>query len=187
MRIPSSAFAVGRYAAGLLLVAGSLALMSAPRKTQFTVHDRAYYASADTVNFVRPGLAISIVSSGIDTHGNISLPYHLADPNGAPLDALGIQTPGTFSLRYVLAYIPKGQKQYVTYNTRTQTAGGVTVTQATGDTTGTVTTVALGEYIYKFGTKAPANYDATASHRMAVYGSRNLTEFDLGTNYDDTW
>ena len=62
MRIPSSAFAVGRYAAGLLLVAGSLALMSAPRKTQFTVHDRAYYASAETVNFVRPGLSISIVS-----------------------------------------------------------------------------------------------------------------------------
>jgi OmcA/MtrC family decaheme c-type cytochrome len=185
MRIPRSVFAIGRYAVGLLLVAGSLALMSAPKKTQFTVHDRAYYAAADTVNFVRPGLKITIVSSTVDKDGTISIRYKLSDPKDQPLDLQGIQTPGTLSVRYVAAYIPKGETQYVTYNTRTSTSGGVTVTQATGDTTGTVTTVALGEYIYKFGLKAPATFDATASHRVSVYGSRNLTEFDLGTDYDD--
>jgi OmcA/MtrC family decaheme c-type cytochrome len=33
-------------------------------------------------------------------------------------------------------------------------------------------------------------WDKTATHRIGIYGSRNLTEFDLGTNYDDetiTW
>jgi OmcA/MtrC family decaheme c-type cytochrome len=48
--------------------------------------------------------------------------------------------------------------------------------------------VAVGEYIYTFKTKAVAKdgsaFDATATHRMGLYGSRNLTEFDLGTNYD---
>jgi OmcA/MtrC family decaheme c-type cytochrome len=46
-----------------------------------------------------------------------------------------------------------------------------------------------GEYVYTFKTKAAGNgstaWDPTLTHRIGIYGSRNLTEFDLGTNYDD--
>src|SRR5262249_40273941 len=63
-----------------------------------------------------------------------------------------------------------------------------TAIQAGADSGGTTQTVTLGEYIYTFRTKAVAKdggaFDASATHRVGVYGSRNLSEFDLGTNYD---
>ncbi|HEV3201594.1 MAG TPA: OmcA/MtrC family decaheme c-type cytochrome [Bryobacteraceae bacterium] len=184
MRIPS-ALVVGRYAVAFTLVAGSMFLLSAEKKAGFTKHDKAYYADASTVNFVRPGLNITIVSAKIASDGTISVDYKLADPKGLPLDAAGIQTPGSISPRFLAAYIPNGQSQFVSYITTTATAvvGGKTATQASGDSGGTTQTVNIGEYIYTFKTKAPAGFDATATHRVAVYGSRNLTEFDLGTNY----
>jgi OmcA/MtrC family decaheme c-type cytochrome len=41
--------------------------------------------------------------------------------------------------------------------------------------------VATGEYIYTFKTTAPAGFDPTLTNRVAVYGSRTLTAYDLGT------
>src|SRR6185312_12896046 len=49
---------------------------------------------------------------------------------------------------------------------------------------GVLTTVTTGEYNYTFKTKAPTGWDPTATHRIAIYGSRNLTAWDLGTYYD---
>ncbi len=189
MRIPSSVFAVGRYSAAFVLVAGSVLLMSAPKRTGFTRYEKAYYADANTVNFVRPGLTISIVSAKIASDGTISVDYKLSDPKGLPLDLSGVQTPGAVSVSFLAAFIPKGQSQYVSYATRPQTSPitKVTANQAGADSGGTTQTVALGEYLYTFKQKAapPAgSYDPDATHRIGVYGSRNLTEFDLGTTYD---
>ena len=189
MRIPSSVFAVGRYALALAVIAGSVVLMSAPKKTAFTPHDKAYYASDATVDFVRPGLTLTIVSSSIATDGTISVDYKVADPNGLPLDPAGITTPGAVSVSFLCAYIPKGQTQFYDYNSRVASAatGTATATQASTDSGGTTKTVTDGEFIYTFKTKAvgvnSTAWDPTATHRVAVYGSRNLTEFDLGTNY----
>jgi OmcA/MtrC family decaheme c-type cytochrome len=123
----------------------------------------------------------------ITSDGTITIDYTLTDPNGAPLDRSGVVTPGPISLSFLAAYIPKGQEQYQSYIVRTATApsGGVTATQAAADSGGTTQTVSTGEYIYTFGTKAPSGFDATSTHRIGLYGSRNLTEFDLGTNYAD--
>ena len=82
MRIPSSVFAVGRYALALVVITGSVVLMSAPKKTVFTPHDKAYYASEATVNFVRPGLTLKIVSANIAQDGTISVDYKITDPKG---------------------------------------------------------------------------------------------------------
>ena len=113
--------------------------------------------------------------------------YKLTDPKGLGLDRLGITTPGTISVSFLVTYIPKGQTQYVSYITRNRasTDGKNTVVQATGENTGVQTQVADGEYLYTFATKLPKTYDPTATHQIGIYGSRNLTEFDLGTNYDD--
>ncbi|MDE3164258.1 MAG: OmcA/MtrC family decaheme c-type cytochrome, partial [Acidobacteriota bacterium] len=179
----------------LAAVAASVALSGAAKKTEFNVFDNAYYASPATVNFVRPGLVIKIVSASIAQDGTISVDYKLTDPKGLSLDPAGVTTPGAVSVSYVVAYIPQGQTQFVAYTTRPQTSPitKVTAVQAGTDSGGSVRQVADGEYVYTFKQKAvPAvgNYDGTATHRIGVFGSRNLTEFDLGTNYDDdtlTW
>ena len=189
MRNPSSVFAVGRYALALAVITGSVVLMSAPKKTAFTPHDKAYYASEATVNFVRPGLTLKVVSATIAQDGTISVDYKVADPDGLPLDPAGITTPGAVSVSFLCAYIPKGQTQFYDYNTRVSAAatGTASATQASTDSGGTTKQVTDGEFIYTFKTKAVGvngtAWDPTATHRVGIYGSRNLTEFDLGTNY----
>lgn len=186
MRIRSSILAFG-----FIAVAGSLVLTGATKRSQFGVHDKEFYLDPLTMQFIRPGLSINIVSASIAADGTISVDYKLTDPKGLALDITGVNTPGPISLSYVAAYIPKGQEQYYSYTTRTQTSPIThnTAIQAGADAGGTLQTVALGEYIYTFKTKAAAQgggaFDATATHRIGIYGSRNLSEFDLGTNYDD--
>ena len=46
--------------------------------------------------------------------------------------------------------------------------------------------MALGEYIYTFKSKAPAGFNPSLTNRIGIYGSRNLTEWGLGTDYADT-
>ena len=38
-----------------------------------------------------------------------------------------------------------------------------------------------GEYVYTFATKAPAGFNAGATHSIGVYATRDLAEFDLGS------
>src|SRR5262249_954429 len=103
---------------------------------------------------------------------------------GLPLDTTGVTTPGTVGLSYVAAVLPNDQTQYTAYTTR-QATGSVsgTVTQAGADSGGVNSSTGNGTYQYVFRTKAPAAFDRTATHTIGIYGSRNLTIFDLGTNY----
>ena len=187
MRIPSVS-RLGRYALALGAVVASVVLLGAAKKGSFNVHDKAYYADPSLVAYVQPGLLFKVVSASISSSGTISVDFKITDPNGAPLDRTGVTTPGTVSSSFLIAYVPKGQTEFASYITRTVTAisGGATATQVTSDSGGTYQTVATGEYIYTFSTKTPSGYDPTATHRVGIYGSRNLTQFDLGTNYADT-
>jgi OmcA/MtrC family decaheme c-type cytochrome len=172
--------------AAALALAGTALLSSAPGPT-FTVHDKAYYADPNLVNFVRPGLVVKIRSAAIAADGTITVRLRLSDPKDVPLDREGVTTPGAISLSFIAAYIPKGKTQHVAYTVRSQRSPitGVSADQAGSDTNGAWTKVADGEYEYKFGTRAPQGFDKTTTHTIGVYGSRNLTEFDLGTSYDN--
>lgn len=169
------------------LLLGCVALVSAT-KDKFTTADKAFYADEKTVNFVRPGLVVKIISAEIATDGTVKARVLFTDLRGLPLDRLGIQTPGNVGASFVLATIPKGETTYKSYTTRVQTSPitRVSATQAGADTGGTWTQAADGEYVYTFGTKAPAGYDRTATHTVAMYCNRNLREFDLGINTADT-
>jgi OmcA/MtrC family decaheme c-type cytochrome len=161
--------------------------MKGERKAVYTPYEKAYYADPSLIVFVQPGLVITVVSAKIGSDGTISVDYKLTDPTGAPLDRSGVTTPGSISVSFLAAYIPKGQEQYTSYIVRTATApNGATATQAAADSGGTTQTVATGEYIYTYATKAPSGFDPTATNRIGIYGSRNLTQFGLGTNYADT-
>jgi len=162
------------------LLAGVALLGSAP-------HEKPRYASPEALNFIRPGLVIKIVGADIATDGAIRVKVRLTDPKGAGLDREGVTTPGAVSVSFVAAYIPKGQTQYTSYTTRMATSPitGVTVAQAGADSGGTFEKTGDGEYQYTFKTRVPQGVDRTATHTIGAYGSRNLTEFDMGTQYDD--
>lgn len=180
-----------RTIAVLLLLVGAFVLTSAPGPV-FTARDKAFYADENLVNFVRPGLQIRIQSAVIETDGTIRVRYRLTDPRGLGLDRLGVTTPGTITTSFVAATIPAGQTQYVAYTTRVQgptpatsPVVGATAIQAAGQNNGTFRQIADGEYEYTFSVRAPATIDRNATHSIGIYGSRNLTEFNLGVNYAD--
>jgi OmcA/MtrC family decaheme c-type cytochrome len=139
------------------------------------------------VTFVRPGLVIKITGAEIAGDGTMRVRVRLTDPRGLPLDREGNITPGAVSVSFIAAHLPPGQSQYVAYTTRRQTSpiNNVSALQATGESNGTFTKVADGEYVYTFAVKAPADIDRAATHTIGAYGSRTLTEFDEGTQYDD--
>jgi OmcA/MtrC family decaheme c-type cytochrome len=182
MWMSSSLFKVSRMIPVVLLVAGSVALVGSSNKP-YSIHEKAYYADKALVQFVRPGLTITVNSAQITSGGTISVTYTITDPMSLPLDATGVSTPGAVKLSFIAAYIPKGQEQYVAYTTRQSTGKLGTVTQPAGENTGTTTLVGPGQYQYTFKTQVPAGWDATATHTIGIYGSRDLTAFNLGTNY----
>ena len=160
--------------------------MSADLKRPFLPTEKAFYADEAKLNFVRPGLVIKVTKAEIAADGTMKAWVKLTDPMGMPLDRTGVMTPGPVAVSFLSAYLPADETQYVSYITRQRTGGGRTVTQATGESNGAWNQIADGEYTYTFATKAPAGIDRTATHTIGAYGSRNLTEFDLGTSRADT-
>jgi OmcA/MtrC family decaheme c-type cytochrome len=169
---------------GLVLVL-AITLTSAPQKA-YTSHEKAFFADAATVQFVRPGLTITVNGASIKADGTIAVTYTVTDPNGLPLDTAGVTTPGTVALSFVAAVLPNSQMDYTAYTTRTANGPTLSVQQAGADSGGTSAALAAGQYQYTFHTRAPSGFDASATHTIGIYGSRNLTSFDLGTNYAST-
>ncbi len=118
---------LGRTATLVAVIA--LSMTGTSKKHLYSPREKAFFADEALVDFVRPGLNITINSAKISSAGVISVTYTLTDPSGLPLDAAGVTTPGVVSLAYVASYIPKGQEQYVAYTTA----------QATGKVLGTIT------------------------------------------------
>lgn len=166
-----------RYFIGIAIAAAIV--ISLTGQTKFTPH-----ANISLIDFVTPGLAITINSASISSKGVISVTYSLADPNGFPLDATGATTPGAVSLAYVAAYIPKGQEQYVAYTTGSATGAVLsTITRPDFELGGTATPIGPGQYQYTFIAQAPGGFDPTVTTTVAVDGNRNLTGFNMGTSY----
>ena len=158
------------------------------KSRRFTPHEKAFYASPQLTAFARPGLAITINSAAIASDGTITANFQLSDPNGAPLDKDGVLTPGVVTLSFLADVLPNGQSQYTPYTADVQTSSitGNSVVIGSSDEGGTLQNGADGQYTYTFGTKAPDGFDPSATHTIGIYAARDLTEFDLGTNYTDT-
>jgi OmcA/MtrC family decaheme c-type cytochrome len=188
MRVPFSLRAAIRLGLALTLVVGSAILLSNSDKQAFTAMDKAFYADASAINFVRPGLVLKIVSASIADDGTIKARFTLTDPKGLPLDKDGVTTPGAISTKFVVSWIPNNQRQYISYITRSVTSSitSHTAIQATSDSGGVYTKNADGDYSYTFKSKAPAGFDKTATHSIGMWAARDLSEFDLAAiaNYD---
>ena len=161
----------------------ALTLTAAGNRHQYSPREKAAYLDPKVVDFVRPGLGITINGAQIAADGTITVVYTLTDPEGLPLDAAGVTTPGAISLGYIAAVLPNNQEDYTAYTTRANSGPAVASTNQPGPDSGGVTTGGPGQYQYVFHTKAPAGFDATATHTIGIYASRVLTDFNLGTNY----
>jgi OmcA/MtrC family decaheme c-type cytochrome len=169
-------------------IAGLFALIavsiSGAARRAYSPREKAYYTDPATVEFVRPGLTITVNGAQIAADGTISVVYTLTDPAGLPLDAAGVTTPGTISLGYIAAVLSSNQEDYTAYTTRTNSGPAVSSTNQPGpDSGGVTTTVGQGQYQYVFKTKAPNGFDGSATHTIGIYASRTLTDYNLGTNY----
>ncbi len=175
-----------------LLVLPLAALMAADqaKKTGYTGQLQASHLDPNQVGFVRPGITVKIVSASIKQDGTITVRVNIADPKGLPLDKAGLNTPGAVSMSFIAAYLPANQRQYVSYTTTTAKATLNTTNpsqiQAANDSGGTWTINADGDYTYTFKTKAPAGFDATATHAIGVSAQRNLTEFMTYDEWSET-
>src|SRR5512144_1685542 len=107
----------------LLFILCCAALLSSSDKPVYSRQDKAFYADANLINFVRPGLVIKITGASIAQDGTIQAQFTVADPRGLPLDVQGVTTPGTISTSFIAAYIPKGQTDYIALTSRPATGG----------------------------------------------------------------
>jgi len=170
-----------------LILLSAAALFSSPDRHTFTRQDKAFFADPRVVNFVRPGLVVKITGATVAADGTITIQFTLADPQGLPLDIAGVNTPGAIAPSFVASYIPVGGTDYIPITQRAATGlvSGA-VRQPGTDTGGVRTSTADGSYTYTFAAKAPANLDPAATVAVGIYATRNLTEFDLGTNAANT-
>ena len=123
----------------MLLIFAVALTMTGAKKSLYGPHDKAAYTSPAIIDFLRPGLVITINSATMASDGTITAVFTLADPAGLTLDNNGVYTPGPISLSYISAYIPNTATQYVTYNTRSSTGAAGTFNLPTGDSGGTLT------------------------------------------------
>src|SRR5271163_182189 len=94
-------FLLLRIAAFTALIA--LCLTAQTARHVYSRHEKAFFMSQEEIDFVSPGLVITINSAKIASDGTITVVYSLADPNGLPLDSTGATTPGPVSVSYVAA------------------------------------------------------------------------------------
>ena len=168
----------------IVTVCCGTALARAADQQALTPRDKAFYLSEKEQSFIRPGLDFQITSATVAADGAVTYTFTLKDARGAPLDQDGVLTPGVISVSSVLARIPAGATTYLAYTTRnvSSTITGQSAQQATSDSGGTYANLGDGEYSYTFRTKLPADADRSATHTIAAYVRRDLTEFDLGNN-----
>ena len=92
-------------------------------------------------------------------------------------------------MRFIAAYIPAGQTQYVAYTTVVAKATihqNPPQTQRSTYSGGTFTNNAIGDYTSTFKTKAPANFDPTVTHAIGVSTQRDLSEFGTFDEWSET-
>ena len=151
----------------------------------YSKFDRRAYLTDQQIAFIRPGLVLTVQNVTVGADRTVSVTYKITDPKGLPLDRDGVFTPGGVSTSFILAHIPKDKSQYVAYTTRhvKSPITNVETDQAGTDSNGNTVKVSDGVYTYTFKTKLPEGYDPEETHTIGMYFTRDLSEFDLASEY----
>lgn len=157
-------------------------------RPQFVASQLEYYLNDDGIAYIRPGLKIIVNKITIPADRKPVVELTITDDFDQPLDRNGKITPGVINPSFILATWDPATRHYTSYTTRTVTTPassprpGVTAIQAGADSGGKLVDTALGKATYTFGTALPANFDATKTHTLGIYATRNLTAI-IGKNY----
>ena len=142
-----------------------------------------------------PGVKLSVTSTVIDKTGTVTVSFTVTDGAGVPLDYAGVYTNGPVVAKFVLSWLAPSADggapgEYTAYTQQKHASvdGTKTVPMPDSDTGGAVAEVGAGQgtYTYTFGTTLPAGFDATATHTVGVWATRQsggLT-YVVNTLYD---
>lgn len=166
----------------VVLVGFSTQAIKQLNRTGFSKVD---FLTQEQIAFVRPGLVLTVQDVSV-TNQTVSVIFKITDPQGLPLDRLGVFTPGAVATNFVLAYLPPepgGVPDYqaLTLRSVTSPVTNVTTQQPAADQNGTTDEIERGTYRYTFRTQLPANLDPSGTYSVGIYATRNLAEFDLGS------
>lgn len=145
----------------------------------FKKAEAAYYLPEDIFTLIEPGVVIELIEFEIPADNQPLATFSLTSPAGRPLDIEGEFTPGAFSIRWMLSYIPLGEENKITYHLPEDR-------RRDGD--GEYTYLGDGIYTYKFATVLPDNYQVDATHTLGVAARRDLRDwgdFGLSRYYDN--
>jgi OmcA/MtrC family decaheme c-type cytochrome len=140
----------------------------------YSATSKEFYLTDDQFDFARPGYHIKVNSVTIGADRKPVADVTLTDDLGAPVDRVGIQTPGAATASFVLSWYDPTTRDYTSYKTRSATGAAGTFTQAAADSGGVIKDLDVGHFTYTFGTVLPANFDKTKTHTVGVYGTRTM-------------
>jgi OmcA/MtrC family decaheme c-type cytochrome len=151
-----------------------------PTKT-YAATETEHYLTAQQIEYVRPGLNVTVNSVQIGTDNIPVVDLTFADDSGQPLDRAGVLTPGPVSMSFILAWYDPVGRYYTDYSTRIETdpkTGNKATQAATDPSGGTWEDLAIGHARYHFKTILPSGYDVTKTHTLGIYATRaiNLTD-----------
>ncbi|HVR38540.1 MAG TPA: OmcA/MtrC family decaheme c-type cytochrome [Thermoanaerobaculia bacterium] len=159
-----------------------------PQKPVYGPQQVEAYLTDDGIAYIRPGLKIKVNSITIGSDRKAVVDLSFTDNSDQPLDRLGKVTPGAISASFILAWWDPVERHYTSYTTRSVTTPansprpGAKGIQAAADSGGKMTDLETGHAKYAFGTALPDGFDATKTHTLGIYSSRNLT-VEIGKTY----
>ena len=138
------------------------------------------YLTAETVDYIRPGLNINVKSiTNVAPGQHPVVEILITDDLGQPLDRTGGVTPGAIEVDFVLAQWDATNYDYVNLTT----ASFGPVTYPLHDSGGTWSDVAVGDSKYTFAQALPANFDVTQTLTLGVYSTRRTKDI-VGKDYN---
>ncbi len=144
----------------------------------YTEQQKEFYLTDEEKHYIRPGLNIAVDDLSVNSANKVVVDLRFFDDLNQPLDRAGQVTPGPISASFILAWYDGEAGYYTAYTTRTQTSPitGVAAVQAGTDSGGQWQDIALGQARYTFGRALPAGFDATKTHSVAIYATRDVRE-----------
>jgi len=139
------------------------------------------------------GLLLKVVKIDVSSKGVAKVEFTITDSEERPLDREGKLSYGAVAPNFILSWLGQNEDgestQYTAYTLRTKTTSdGDTEKQSSYDTGGTYEALAIGHYVYTFGTKIDISDEREAlTHSLGVYATREVAGVEFVATDVESW